>query len=151
MAERFNAPVLKTGVGFPYRGFESLPIRFFFLRNRCLSRFVFLGSGIHFVTGLLAQLRLRYRAARAAPLVLLGRLRRNQSGAAQAARCLTYPVQFHLNVEQLAPMTLSCSGNARIGANWPQRHRAARAAPLVLLGRLRPQSKRCGASPIPFT
>jgi hypothetical protein len=51
---------------------ESLPIRFFFLRNRCLSRFVFLGSGIYLspgcsrssacVTGLLAQLRLRYWA-----------------------------------------------------------------------------------------
>jgi hypothetical protein len=56
-----------------------------------------------FVTGLLAQLRLCYRAARAAPLALLGRLRRNRSGAAQAARCLTYPVQFHLNVQPISP------------------------------------------------
>ncbi len=31
VAERFKAPVLKTGEGIPFRGFESHPHRHFFL------------------------------------------------------------------------------------------------------------------------
>jgi hypothetical protein len=75
---------------------------------------------------------------------MTSRVRRNRSGAAQAARCLTYPVQFGFSVEQLAPMTLWYLGYIRIGANWPRRYRAARAAPLVLPGRLR--RNRSGAA-----
>jgi hypothetical protein len=58
-----------------------------------------------FVTGLLAQLRLRHP----------GRVRRNRSGAAQAARCLAYTVQFHLNVEPISPHDVVVLG---LRADW---------------------------------
>ena len=34
----FMALVLKTSVGFPYRGFESLSLRFFYLQEFCMSQ-----------------------------------------------------------------------------------------------------------------
>ena len=106
MAERCNAPVLKTGVGFPYRGFESLPIRFFFLRNRCLSRFVFLGSGIYLSPG----------CSRSSACVTGPFEAEIEAVRRKPPRCLAYTVPFHLSVEQLAPMTLWYLGYVQIGA-----------------------------------
>jgi hypothetical protein len=106
VAERFNAPVLKTGVGFPYRGFESLPIRFFFLRNRCLSRFIFLGSGIYLSPGCV-----RSSACVTGPFEAEIEAVRLKLPGVDVPRFNSI-----LTSSQLAPMTLWYLGYIRIGA-----------------------------------
>ena len=98
-----------------------------------------------------------HRAAILAPLALLGRVRRNQSGAAQAARCLTYPVQFHLSVEPISPHDVVVHG---LRADWGElaptlpgclRSTACVTGPLA--GRNRSgaaQAARCLAYPVQF-